>query len=196
MDGLEEFGLLDNTVIVFWSDHGYNLGEHGQWQKQTLFEKSSKQPLLISVPGYLKGAATDAIVQMVDIYPTLADIAGLDAPDDLDGHSLIPLLKDPEAEWHYPAFTIQARTLNPYAREGMSKYIFNPNVRSDNPTIYGRSVRIERYRYTEWDEGSLGAELYDYETDPNEFNNLVNDPEYKDLVMKLSEVLHSSYKVD
>ena len=196
LDALEEFDLLDNTIIVFWSDHGYNLGEHGQWQKQTLFEKSSKQPLLISVPDYKQGDATDAIVQMVDIYPTLADLTGLDAPDDLDGHSLVPLLKDPEAEWNYPAFTLQARTLNPYAREGQSKYSFNPDVGSDNPTIFGRSVRVERYRYTEWDEGRVGAELYDYETDPNEFNNLVNDPENRDLVEKLKEILHSSYVDD
>jgi iduronate 2-sulfatase len=196
LNGLEEFDLLENTIIVFWSDHGYNLGEHGQWQKQTLFEKTSKQPLLISAPGFMKGASTDAIVQMVDIYPTLAEITGLDAPDDLDGHSLVPLLRDPRADWHYPAFTIQARTLNPNARDGQSKYSFNPNVRSNNPTLYGRSVRIKRYRYTEWDEGRKGVELYDYETDPNEFNNLSGNPEYKDLVKKLSEILHSSYKTN
>jgi iduronate 2-sulfatase len=196
LDGLEEFGLLDNTIIVFWSDHGYNLGEHGQWQKQTLFEKTSRQPLLISVPGYSKGTSTKAIVQMVDIYPTLAEITGLDAPDDLAGHSLVPLLKDPEADWHYPAFTLQARTLNPNAREGQSKYLFNPNVRSKNLTIYGRSVRVERYRYTEWDEGRKGTELYDYENDPNEFKNLVNEPDYKELVKKLAETLHSSYRAN
>lgn len=194
LDGLEEFGLLDNTIIVFWSDHGYNLGEHGQWQKQTLFEKSSKQPLLIAVPGITKGTATDAIVQMVDIYPTLADITGLEAPDDLDGHSLVPLLKNPNAEWNYPAFTVQARTLNPRAGEGQYPYTFNPSLNSQNPTILGRSVRIKRFRYTEWDEGRLGTELYDYETDPNEFNNLANDPDYQVLVKELSEILHSSYK--
>jgi uncharacterized sulfatase len=193
LDGLEEFDLLDNTIIVFWSDHGYNLGEHGQWQKQALFEKSSKQPLLISVPGFPKGTATDAIVQMVDIYPTLAEITGFVAPDDLAGHSLVPLLKDPDAEWNYPAFTLQARTLNPNAREGQSKYSFNPNVGSDNPTILGRSIRIKRYRYTEWDEGRAGSELYDYETDPKEFNNLANNPDYKDIVEKLFEMLHSDF---
>lgn len=194
LDGLEEFGLLDNTIIVFWSDHGYNLGEHGQWQKQTLFEKTSKQPLLISIPGFSKDAATNAIVQMVDIYPTLADLTGFKAPADLAGHSLVPLLKDPDSEWHYPAFTIQARTFNPNAREGLSKYTFNPDLRSKNPTIFGRSVRVERYRYTEWDEGRKGSELYDYETDPNEFNNLADKPEYRDLVRKLSDLLHSAYK--
>lgn len=193
LDGLEEFGLLDNTIIVFWSDHGYNLGEHGQWQKQTLFEKSSKEPLIISVPGMTKGTRTQAIVQMVDLYPTLAELTGLKAPDDLVGHSLVPLLKDPDAEWDHPAFTIQARTVNPRAKEGQSKYSFNPNVASDNPTIFGRSVRVKRYRYTEWDEGRLGVELYDYETDPKEFINLDNNPEYKDLVKKLSDILHKDF---
>jgi uncharacterized sulfatase len=193
LDGLEEFGLLDNTLIVFWSDHGYNLGEHGQWQNQTLFEKTAKQPLLISVPGLSKGTKTDAIVQMVDIYPTLAEITGLDAPDDLVGHSLLPLLKAPDAEWNYPAFTLQARTLNPKASKDQSKYSFNPNVGSKNQTIFGRSIRVERYRYTEWDEGRAGSELYDYETDPHEFNNLANDPRYKDIVAKLSGILHSDF---
>ncbi len=193
LDGLEEFGLIDNTIIVFWSDHGYNLGEHGQWQKQTLFEKSSKQPLLISVPGLPKGTTTNAIVQMVDIYPTLAEITGFHAPDDLAGHSLVPLLKNPDAEWNHPAFTLQARTVNPSAREGQSKYSFNPNVGSNNPTIFGRSVRVKRYRYTEWDEGRLGAELYDYEKDPNEFNNVVNLPNYKNIAEELAEMLHSNF---
>ncbi len=193
LDGLEEFGLLDNTIIVFWSDHGYNLGEHGQWQKQTLFEKASKQPLLIAVPGMAKGETTDAIVQMVDIYPTLAEIAGLKAPKDLSGHSVVPLLKDPDTEWDYPAFTVQARTVNPRAQDRPYPYNFNPNVNSDSPTIYGHSVRVKRYRYTEWDEGRAGSELYDYETDPMEFNNLAGDPEYKDLVEELSGILHSSY---
>jgi len=194
LDGLEEFGLLDNTIIVFWSDHGYNLGEHGQWQKQTLFEKSSKEPLLISVPGMTKGTRTQAIVQMVDLYPTLAELTGLIAPDDLVGHSLVPLLNDPDAEWDHPAYTIQARTVNPRAREGQSKYSFNPNLASENPTIFGRSVRVKRYRYTEWDDGRLGSELYDYEKDPNEFNNLANDPDYKDLVAELADILHGLIK--
>ncbi|MCG6187238.1 sulfatase [Maribellus maritimus] len=193
LDGLEEFGLLDNTIIVFWSDHGYNLGEHGQWQKQTLFEKSSKQPLLISVPGMPKGTATDAIVQMVDIYPTLADISGFDAPSDLAGHSLVPLLKDPDTKWDYPAFTLQARTVNPRPREGGSKYSFNPRVDSQNPTIFGRSVRVKRYRYTEWDEGRLGAELYDYEKDPKEFKNLADSPDYQNIRKKLAEILRTNF---
>nr|WP_321486259.1 sulfatase [uncultured Draconibacterium sp.] len=193
LDGLEEFDLLDNTIIVFWSDHGYQLGEHGQWQKQTLFEKGSNQPLLISVPGVTSGTRTEAIVQLVDLYPTLAELAGLEPPKDLVGHSLVPLLKNPEAEWDHPAFTIQARTANPRAQEGQSKYSFNPNLASENPTIFGRTIRVKQYRYTEWDEGRLGVELYDYENDPKEFNNLANDPKYKKIVDELAEILHRDF---
>lgn len=193
LDALEEFGILENTIVVFWSDHGYHLGDHGQWQKQTLFENASRQPLLISVPGKTKGERSEAIVQLVDLYPTLAELAGLEAPNDLVGHSLVPILEDPEAEWDHPAFTIQARTLNPRAQEGQSKYSFNPNLASENPTIFGRSVRVKRYRYTEWDEGKLGVELYDYENDPNEFNNLADDPDYKDVVKDLAEILHRDF---
>ena len=105
----------------------------------------------------------------------------------------MPLLKDPDADWNYPAFTLQARTINPRPREGQSKYSFNPKVESTNPTIFGRSVRVKRYRFTEWDEGRAGSELYDYKTDPNEFNNLANHPDQKNNVKKLSEILHSNF---
>ncbi|WP_321373187.1 sulfatase [uncultured Draconibacterium sp.] len=194
LDALDEFGLSENTIIVFWSDHGYHLGEHGQWQKQTLFERAAKLPLIISVPGYSKGEKTDAVAQMVDVYPTLAELSGFEAPDDLVGKSLVPVLENPKVNWENAAYTIQARTLNPRAREGQSKYSFNPMLASDNPTIFGRSVRVQRYRYTEWDEGKLGVELYDYEKDPKEFVNLATDPKYKDMVEELSEKLHGFYK--
>lgn len=194
LDGLEEFDLLDNTIIVFWSDHGYNLGEHGQWQKQTLFEKTAKQPLIIAAPGFNNGTKTDAIVQLVDIYPTLAELSGLDAPNDLDGHSLVPLLKNPNVEWNNPAYTLQARTVNPNPRKGYTNYYFNPNLKSGTPTIFGRSIRVKQYRYTEWDEGKLGAELYDYKNDPKEFNNRANDSDYKGIVEELSKMLRSNFK--
>ncbi len=203
LDGLEELGLMDRTIIVFWSDHGYMLGHHGQWQKQTLFEHTAVQPLLIYAPGYSQGIPCDKIVEMIDIYPTLAELTGFTPPDDLDGRSLVPLLKNPETDWDYPAFTQQARTLivNPGQLQWYQwKYSFNPMMTGrdgqpvENETIFGRSVRVERYRYTEWDEGREGVELYDYETDPNEFNNLAHDPGYRDLVEELEEILHSSYK--
>ena len=200
LDGLEELNLLDNTIIVFWSDHGYMLGHHGLWQKQNLFEHTCSQPLIVYAPDHSQGVACDRLVEMIDIYPTLAELTGLKAPADLDGKSLVPLLKSPERKWKYPAFTQQARTINPNAKEGDFRYLFNPVVADKNghpvtgiKTFFGRSVRVERYRYTEWDEGREGVELYDYQTDPNEFNNLAADPAYKELIEELSLILHSSY---
>ena len=104
----------------------------------------------------------------------------------LGEHSLVPLLKDPGVECNDPAFTIQARTLNSNALEGQYRYSFNTNVRSANLTIFGRSVRLVQYSYIKRDEGRLSSELCNYEIDPNEFNNLANDPKYKDVVKELS----------
>ena len=196
IDGLEEMGLLSNTIIVFWSDHGYMLTHHGQWHKQTLFEHNAKQPLLIYVPGITKGKGCEKIVEMIDLYPTLAELSGLTPPADLDGKSLVPLLKKPEMEWNYPAFTQQARTIfNPNAQYPYWTYpiLRRPDGRETDPskTIFGCSIRIERYRYTEWDEGKQGEELYDYETDPDEFINRANDPEYQKIKKELISKLHS-----
>lgn len=174
LDALKELGLEDNTIIVFWSDHGYLTGQHGQWMKQMLFEHVTQTPLIISVPGLTKGIPSSRIVEFVDIYPTLAELCGLDAPKDLHGKSLVPLLKKPDIAWEFPAFTQIVRN-------------------TENKIVNGRSIRVERYRYTEWDEGKEGTELYDYETDPLEFDNLAYKPEYKKLVNKLSKQLRNSY---
>jgi len=174
LDALKELGLEDNTIIVFWSDHGYLTGQHGQWMKQMLFEHVAQTPLIISVPGLTKGIPSSRIVEFVDIYPTLAELCGLDAPKDLHGKSLVPLLKKPDIAWDFPAFTQITRN-------------------KGNKTVEGRSIRVERYRYTEWDEGKEGAELYDYYNDSREFNNLAYKSEYKKLVNELSKRLHNSY---
>lgn len=174
LDALKELGIEDNTIIVFWSDHGYLTGQHGQWMKQMLFEHVAQTPLIISVPGLTKGIPSSRIVEFVDIYPTLAELCGLDAPKDLHGKSLVPLLKKPDIVWDFPAFTQITRN-------------------TGNKTVEGRSIRVERYRYTEWDEGKEGAELYDYHNDSREFNNLAYKPEYKKMVDELSKQLHNSY---
>ena len=200
LDGLEDLGLMDNTIIVFWSDQGYMLTQHGQWEKQTLFEHTATQPLLIYAPGMSKGTPCNKIVETIDIYPTLAELSGLTAPDDLDGRSLVPLLKNPSMEWNYPAFTQQARTINPNIAAGLYPYTFNPVLKTPDgkpaplKTIFGRSVRVERYRYTEWDGGKAGKELYDYENDPNEFVNLADNAKYQKLVDELALKLHSNFK--
>lgn len=198
IDALEELGLMDNTIIVFWSDHGYMLGEHGIWKKQNLFEQTAKQPLLIYAPGYSGGTPCEEIVEMIDIYPTIAELVNLDSPTNIDGKSLTELLKNPKTNWNHPAFTQQARTPNstydPLSTELGGTRIFSQIPDFNNPaTIWGRSIRVKRYRYTEWNEGKDGVELYDYQTDPDERINLANDPKHSDLVKELSTKLKSSY---
>jgi iduronate 2-sulfatase len=106
LDAVDSLSLQDNTIIVFWSDHGYHLGEHGLWFKQSCFEESAKCPLIISSPAIRNaGKVCTRIVELVDIYPTLADLAGLEAPAGIEGISLLPLLKNTEAKWNYPAYT-------------------------------------------------------------------------------------------
>jgi len=175
LDALEELGLKENTIIVFWSDHGYHVGQHGQWMKQSLFEHVARTPLLISVPGITDGTPSSRVVELVDIYPTLAELCELPVPPDLDGKSLVPLLKNPGMNWNYPAFTQVLRN-----REKVK--------------IEGRSIRNERYRYTEWDKGIYGSELYDYDTDPLEFTNLVNDKKYRKIVNEMSRKLRIGYE--
>ncbi|NLZ19748.1 MAG: sulfatase [Bacteroidales bacterium] len=203
LDALEELDLMDKTIIVFWSDHGYMLGDHGMWQKQNLFERTAHQPLLIYAPGVTDGKQCNAVVEMIDIYPTVAELAALPAPGTLDGVSLKPLLDDVDRTWDRPAFTQQARTLygegqnNAMMRafSGGTRFMFNPSLDDSHTTVFGRSVRTDRYRYTEWDEGREGVELYDYETDPEEHVNLAHNPDRKtrNLMEELAALLHSSY---
>lgn len=166
LDALDENGLAENTVVVFWSDHGYHLGEHnGIWQKRTLFEQASRAPLIIRDPkADGNGTPSHRIVEFVDIYPTLTEIAGIGNPEGLEGRSLVPLLHDPNAEWDGSAIT---QILRP------------ADDRLDKP-VMGRSIRTDRWRYTEWAEGEKGVELYDHWADPMEFDNLARDPSAED----------------
>jgi iduronate 2-sulfatase len=172
LDTITEEGLLDNTIIVLWSDHGYHLGEHnGVWQKRTLFEESASAPLIIYNPlAAGNGVKRDQIVEYVDIYPTIAELCNLPIPGKQDGRSLVPLLQNPKQKWHGTAFT----------------QILRPG--NGNPFM-GRSIRTDRWRYTDWDEGKLGEELYDHEADANEFKNLAKDPQYKEVILELRSIL-------
>lgn len=170
LDALDRLGLADKTIVVFWGDHGWCLGEHGQWQKTLLFEESTRVPLIIALPDRKKGEVSPRPVELLDLYPTLADLCGLEAPKTVEGKSLRPLLKDPQAKWTKPAITQQMR------REG-------------GATIMGYSVRTERFRYTEWDGGKAGVELYDHDHDPHEWNNLVKDPKAPQLIADLKRLL-------
>lgn len=185
LDTLEKEGLADNTIVVFCSDNGYNLGQHGMWMKQALFEHTTRVPLIISVPGMTKGnQQTSKIVEMLDLYPTLAELCNLkDTPADLDGRSVVSLLKDVNADWDGAALSQVYRSRNPFIQY-MQK----------GEQAIGRSIRIDRYRYTEWNDGEKGGELYDYKTDPNEYNNLYGNPKYKKLQAEMRAKLHAKMK--
>ncbi len=177
LDALDRLKLTDNTLIVFWSDHGYALGEHGQWMKQNLFEVVARNPLLIAGPGVKANQASPRTVEFVDLYPTLAEVCRLDgAPANLAGRSLRPLLSNAKAKWDKPALT-QVR------RGGGAN---QPNA------FMGYSIRNERYRYTEWDEGRKGAELYDYDRDPQEQRNLANEAASAKTVEQMKRQLHQA----
>jgi uncharacterized sulfatase len=180
MAALERLGLADNTIVVLWSDHGYHLGEHnGIWQKRTLFEQASRTPLIIRAPNAKgNGTACTRIVEFVDIYPTLTDLAGLKNPKGpiaLEGRSLKPLLKNPLAEWNGTAIT----------------QVLRPADKRLPKPVMGRSIRTARWRYTDWAEGKSGVELYDHAADPMEFNNLAlkPDPDAKAVMQRLRKLL-------
>jgi len=167
---LERLGVAGNTIVVFTGDHGWHLGEHGLWHKRSLFEESARVPMIVAAPGArANGQASRSLVEMLDIYPTLCDLAGVPPPAKLEGRSLRPVLADPRATVHEAAFT-QAR------RGAKAEY-------------WGRSVRTARWRCTEWDEGRNGLELYDHDADPREYTNLANDPRHAGVLKELRALL-------
>lgn len=179
LDGLRELKLEENTIVVFWSDHGYHLGEHGGiWQKRTLFEQGARAPLIIRAPGLAgNGQPCGKVVEFVDIYPTIAELANVTPPDDLAGRSLVPLLRDPLAPWRELAVTQILRPADDRLAE----------------PVMGCSIRTARWRYTEWAEGTAGVELYDHQTDPLEFHNLAETPDdaARRVIQRLRPLLHA-----
>ena len=168
---LDRLELRDRTIVVFWSDHGYLLGEHGLWMKQSCFEESARVPLIIAAPGQKAvGKPSPRLVELVDLYPTLADLAGLPPPKALAGKSLRPLLDDPQMKWDRPAFTQVQRGSFP-----------------------GHSVRTDRWRYTEWDGGAKGVELYDHAADPQELRNLADQPEHAGAIQELQRLVKANW---
>jgi arylsulfatase A-like enzyme len=188
LTALEENGLAEKTIVVFTSDHGYHMGEHGLWQKMSLFEESSRVPLLVAAPGMAKtGGVAAAPVSHVDLFPTLAELCKVPAPKNLQGQSLVPMLKDPEHEkgrdW---ALTQVVRG------GGLGRATVTRDVGSDGDRYYGYTLRTPRWRYTEWDEGRQGRELYDHGADARELKNLADDPAHAATIAELASQLKSA----
>lgn len=177
---LERLGLADNTIIVFTSDHGYHMGEHGLWQKMSLFEESARVPLLIVAPRVTTaGTVNTAPISQVDLFPTLANLCQVSAPDNLQGQDLTPLLTDPQQQGRGWALTQVTRSRRSADRSG-------------NETYFGYSLRTTRWRYTEWDGGEAGRELYDHQSDPRELVNLATDPSYQHIVHEQAALLQTA----
>ena len=173
LDKLKETGLDKNTIVVFTSDHGYHLGEHGHWMKKTLFDNGTRIPLIVSGPGINKNEKImDAPIEMIDIYPTLMDLTGKKTPLFVSGRSFAPLLKDSSKRIRSSALT---------------EVIIGP---AHSP-VQGYSIKTDRYRLTQWGEkGIQGYELYDHMYDKKELNNLSNIKEYKILKDSLKLVIN------
>jgi iduronate 2-sulfatase len=190
LDALDRLGLSDNTIVVFTSDHGYHLGEHGLWQKQSVFEESARVPLIIAGPGVAKpGSVAAAPVGLIDLYPTLAELCGVKPAANLQGQSLVPILKD---------VSVQGRgwSLSEVVRGGNFKRMgASPAVGDKGRRFLGYSLRTPRWRYTEWDEGRQGRELYDHDNDPKELTNLADLPAHAATVKELSEKIREATKL-
>ena len=159
---LDELGLRDKTIIVLWGDHGWNLGEHNFWSKHNLLYTSKNVPLIISAPGYKKNVKTDGIAELIDIYPTLCELAGIDLPNHLEGKSVVPLMKNPKQTGKKAAFTKWRN---------------------------GASVTTTQFSYTQWDHKQ--RMLFDLKKDPKENENVAENPDYKEKVKELSKLLNN-----
>jgi uncharacterized sulfatase len=171
LDALDKNKLADNTVVVFIGDHGYELGVRGWWNKNTLFERSCRTPLIVRAPGAKgNGRSTAALVEFLDLYPTLVEVcAQKDAPRHIEGKSFRAVLDNPAADHKAAALTVIQRG-----------------------KVLGRSIRTPKYRYTEWDEGKKGAELYDHDADPGEFVNLADKKGSEEVRRELSALIKTT----
>ena len=168
LDTLDASPYANNTIIVLLSDHGFHLGEKQRWAKQSLWERSTRVPLIVSVPGGLRKEKCAKPVELLSVYPTLLELCNLPPRDDLDGRSIVPLLKDPTCEWDHPAVT---------------------TYKCNN-----HAVRDEHFRYIRYADGS--EELYDHLVDPLEHRNLANDKQYTDVIEKLAAYLPATNHPD
>lgn len=216
---LEEAGVRDNTIVVVWSDHGWHLGDMGVWGKATNYEIATRVPLIIRTPGMpdtSRGTSSGALVELVDLYPTLCDLAGLELPAHLEGHSFKPLISNPDLPWKKAVFSqysnpaLREWAANPLS-EGMRETFFGPLIEDVEERIRtqfgdkwdrdlfenrlaGYAMRTDRYRLVVWkdtgnpDSQPLFVELYDHAGDPNESKNIAREnPEVVDALLRQFE---------
>ena len=187
--GLEELGLEDDTIVVVWGDHGWKLGEHGSWCKQTNYNIDTRVPLLIRDPRRsVKAGRTEQLVELVDLFPTLCELAGVAAPAHLEGTSLVPLLDRPDTPVKSAAF---------------SQYVRRPKNSPDGKRYMGYSMVTEQYHYVEWyhwDHATKTAgeraavELYDLQDDPDENVNIALRQENAEVVTDLAARLEGNWR--
>lgn len=178
LNKLDQLGLREQTIVVLWSDHGFHLGDHGLWAKHTNYEKATRSTMIVSVPGMAaRGQKCDALTELVDIYPSLCELAGIPKTDGLEGTSFAPLLLNPGRTWKKGAFSQYQRKVQ---------------------GLMGRSLRTARYRLTEWvnenNPGTSVIELYDYQADPQETINIAGLPGNTQLVANLKAQLRAGWK--
>lgn len=182
LNALDRLQLRQNTIVAFLGDHGYHLGDHGGlWHKRTLFEASARAPLMMAVPGITQGTHCKRIVEFVDIYPTLAHLCHLNPPANLEGLSFAPLLRNPDMAWKTASFTLVGRRKDDFD---------DPN----QVDFLGRTIRTDHWRYTEWDNGERGVELYHLDNDPREIENLAGTPDLKSVQNNLAKRLHQGWR--
>ena len=161
LDALEKSKYADNTIIALFSDHGFHLGEKERWAKRSLWEDGTRVPVVVVAPGHKASQKTNRPAELLDIFPTLLELAGLPKDETQEGQSLVPLMKNPKREWKHPAIT----------SFGLGNY----------------SIRSTNYRFIQYFDGS--RELYDLRDDPHEWKNLIGDPEMKKIIQELSSFI-------
>jgi arylsulfatase A-like enzyme len=220
INALDEAGVRDNTIIIVWSDHGWHLGDMGIWGKATNYEIGTRVPLMIwtpDMPAGSRGKTTDALVELVDMYPTLTELAGLELPNHLEGQSFAPLLTNPNQEWKSAAFSqfptpaLREWAANPLS-QGMRETYFGPLIEEVEEKIIkqqgekwdrelfendlmGYAMRTDRYRFIVWkdyknpDKAPVFIELFDHKTDPTETKNIADaNPEIvKELMVQFNK---------
>jgi iduronate 2-sulfatase len=216
IEELERLELRKNTIIMLWGDHGWHLGEHALWGKATNFEVAMRSPLIVSYPGMkTAGKSSNALIELLDMYPSLCELAGLPVPKHVEGTSFAPILHNPNRQWKSAAFSqFPCPALREWAArplsDAMQDTFFGPLIRqvekklkAEAPERYskelynnhlmGYSMRTDRYRLTIWidlqhpDTEPIAVELYDHDSDPDENINIAKNPKNIKLIRKLSK---------